>query len=310
MARERGMREKFSDLTLVVVRELTEWTSGGSTLDQNSIREGIGGVVTDMADSEAIVPDGSSGFLKGLSLLDSPAGLCNVRQKFIQGLDTRVNLTGAVTTSATNNVQVTGQGFGVVPNQSSGQSTLTGDTYRVTIGDGTNTSNYDFKTVCTRRYQVQFALGLFTQDKLIPTKYMASQLAIELTLAPEASCIFVEKAPAAWTKQPTYQVTNVNLIPEILQFDSSYDAMFLRGLREGGVPIKFSSWHTFTTPATSQNMMMLIQERSRSVKALFGLQRRSTPSLTSDSGAAFFDSSNSLSTLQSYQYRIGGRYLI
>jgi len=33
----------------------------------------------------------------------------------------------------------------------------------------------------TRRYQVQLALGLMTQEKLIPTKYMASQLAIELS---------------------------------------------------------------------------------------------------------------------------------
>jgi len=34
----------------------------------------------------------------------------------------------------------------------------------------------------TRRYQVQLALGLMTQEKLIPTKYMASQLAIELSM--------------------------------------------------------------------------------------------------------------------------------
>jgi len=295
-------------LILVIVRELTEWTSGGSTLDQNSIREGIGGVVAGTQLSEAIVPAGA-GVGKGLPLIDPPIGLMNVRQKFIQGIDTRVNLTGAVTSSIDSNYQITGQGYGTVPNGSSGQSTLAGDTYSITISDGTNSFTGAYNTVCTRRYQVQFALGLFTQDKLIPTKYMASQLAIELTLAPEASCIFVEKVPATFTATPTYQVTNVNLIPEILQFDSSYDAMFLRGLREGGVPIKFSSWHTFTTPATSQNMMMLIQERSRSVKALFALQRRSTPSLTADSGAAFFDSSLSTSSLQSYQYRIGGRFL-
>lgn len=292
----------------VVVRELTEWTSGGATLDQNSIREGIGGVAAGTGVSEAVVPAVGGG-LKGAPILDAPTGLLNVRQKFIQGIDTRVNLTGGVTSSVDGNYQITGQGYGIVPNQSSGQSTLTGDTYTININDTAKTAAYPLQTVCTRRYQIQFAFGLFTQDKLIPTKYMASQLAIELTLAPEASCIFVEQAPTSFTKTPTYQVTNVNLIPEILQFDSSYDAMFLRGLREGGVPIKFSSWHTFTTPATSQNMMMLIQERSRSVKALFGLQRRSTPSLTADSGASFFDSSLSTSTLQSYQYRIGGRFL-
>ena len=53
------------------------------------------------------------------------------------------------------------------------------------------------------------------------------------------------------------------------------DAMFLRGLREGGVPIQFSSWHTFLFNiggTSSANAM--VQERSRSVKALFAVQRR------------------------------------
>ncbi len=63
---------------------------------------------------------------------------------------------------------------------------------------------------------------------------------------------------------------------------------------------------------------MLVQERSRSVKALFAVQRRPTASYGVDNGATFFDTSyNSAGsvaagytagTLQSYQYRIGGRY--
>lgn len=61
---------------------------------------------------------------------------------------------------------------------------------------------------------------------------MASQLAIELTLENAAGCIFVGGSP---TYNPTYSVWNVNLIPEIVEFDSSYDAMFLKGLRDGGV---------------------------------------------------------------------------
>lgn len=63
---------------------------------------------------------------------------------------------------------------------------------------------------------------------------MASQLAIEITLEREDACIF--SLPGLATgNQPTYGVGNVNLIPEILVFDSSYDAMFLKGLQEGGV---------------------------------------------------------------------------
>jgi hypothetical protein len=88
------------------------------------------------------------------------------------------------------------------------------------------------------------------------------------------------------------------------------DEMFLKGLRDGGVPIKFSSWHTFIFSAgNSSNVNLLIQERSRSVKALFAVQRRAQPDFQYDDGATFFDtSSNGQSTLQSFQFRIGGRY--
>ena len=68
---------------------------------------------------------------------------------------------------------------------------------------------------------------------------MASQLAIEITLENAAACI-IAKAGTATGSTPTYTVQNVNLIPEMLEFDASYDSMFLKGLREGGVPLKFS----------------------------------------------------------------------
>lgn len=85
---------------------------------------------------------------------------------------------------------------------------------------------------------------------------MASQLALEFTLEQAQACIFTPPGgyavsttyPAATagypigfpvtytsTTTPTYAVGNVNLIPEIMQFDASYDEMFLQGLRDGGV---------------------------------------------------------------------------
>lgn len=94
--------------------------------------------------------------------------------------------------------------------------------------------------------------------------------------------------------------------------------MFLKGLREGGVPIKFSSWHTYvfsTGGATNANL--LIQERSRSVKAIFTVQRRAPADLIHDAGAMHFETSQlgtyrdsrpDSTTLQAFQYRIGGRY--
>lgn len=85
--------------------------------------------------------------------------------------------------------------------------------------------------------------------------------------------------------------------------------MFLRGLREGGVPIKFASWHTFIfSVGGTANVNLLIQERSRSVKALFAVQRRAPVNRTTDSGACFFDTGATGNSMQNYQYRIGGRY--
>lgn len=59
----------------------------------------------------------------------------------------------------------------------------------------------------------------------------------------------------------------------------------------------------------------MVQERSRSVKSIFAVQRRSPPSYSYDSGALLFDSSTYIgqatttgNTLQNYQFRIGGRY--
>ena len=164
----------------------------------------------------------------------------------------------------------------------------------------------------TRRYQVTLGLGLLTQGKLLPTKFMASQLAIEITLAKPEDCIIGCGKPggatAASFSGTTYSVQNVNMIPEILEFDSSYDNMFLKGLQEGGVPIKFSSWHTYQFShggTTSANI--LIQERSRSVKSIFTVIRRQNPTILNDSGTTFANLISGQS-LESYQYRIGGRY--
>lgn len=255
----------------VIVRSLTEWTATNQhmTMDQTSIAEGIGGVTVGC--------DATGAF-----------GLVNVRQKYIQGQSVS---TGAGTAFTA------GGSFGVVPIAST-----------TAIPSGLPAPASGFVAV-TRRYQINFALGLFTQDKLIPTKFMASQLAIEITLEQAAACIY---APAVTvpTATPTYGVGNVNLIPEIVEFDASYDSMFLAGLRDGGVPLKFSSWHTFIfSSASAANINLLVQERSRSVKALFAVQRRSQASTSFDNGATLFDTSASgASSLQNYQFRIGGRY--
>ena len=177
----------------VIVRALTEWTGTGQqmVMDQETVSDGVGGITWGV--------DTGGRF-----------GVVNVRQKYIQGIDT-VSPTTPSSFSA-------GSGSNNVPNN----YLMTG-----AVVQGNN--------FCTRRYQINLALGMFTQDKLIPTKWMASQLAIEFTLENPDACIITEAYYTTPGSPPTYTVGNINLIPEILEFDASYDAMFLRGLREGGV---------------------------------------------------------------------------
>lgn len=284
----------------VIVRALTDWTGTNQqgSMDQTSINEGIGGCCVGTSGRQQFVPtpetDANQTYL-------APSTL-NVRQAYIQGIDMAVGqdeigpLIGV-------------DGMGVVPN-----ATVPG---YITAPS----ASHDFYTgkEPVRRYQVQLALGLFNQEKLIPTKFMASQLCIEITLENAANCMIVRSAGGSSTP-PSYIVKNVNLIPEILEFDASYDESFLRGLQEGGVPIKFSTWNHYQfSNGASQSVNLQIQERSRSVKALFCMQRRATASQDYDNGAAFFNTdltqtlqistgtNNTASTFQEYQYRIGGR---
>ena len=294
----------------VIVRALTEWTSTDQlgTMDQTSICEGIGGTVMGVPGLSTVSAYQTGGYQYGLH---KPV---HVRRNYIQGL----SADHSADANIPDNVYYAPNGT----NQKGQGEVASGSTWYV-----------------TRRYQVNFALGLFTQDKLIPTKFMASQLAIELTLAQPKDCIIAipnlsstvgGTAPeqtisptlpptsgdfgtiATNVNQPSYTLSNVNLIPEILEFDASYDAMFLKGLREGGVPIKFSSWHTFIfSNGKSSTLQLLIQERSRSVKSIFSVLRRTPGSFLSDGGAlhmSTLDASGSTTTLVNYQYRIGGRY--
>lgn len=311
----------------VIVRQLTEWTSTSQQMgvDQTSINEGIGGVSFGSAGQFSTGNDLSSFGQRTPSLV-------NVRQKYIHGIDLNQNIviaTGAAGVAnydgSTSTLLLRGSasGAGFVPNGSGG----TTNTLVPLTGLAVNTVHPTaLGSNPIRRYQVQLALGIFNQEKLIPTKFMASQLAIEITLENPSTCMYYQPS-VTWNTQPTgitamgtpsataptYQVTNVNLIPEILEFDASYDESFLRGLQTGGVPIKFATWNNYRFSSNGISSFNLqIQERSRSVKSIFCLQRRDPPTTTTDSGASFFNTAlglaNGASTFQEYQYRIGGRY--
>lgn len=124
-----------------VVRMLTEWTSTNQhmTMDQNSIAQGVGGCTISYGGTGA-----------------GAAGIVNTRQKWIQGVS--VNTAVAADTGAFGGISAGGNAkggasLGLIPQQANPPSGITGTTYS-----------------CTRRYQINLALGLFTQDKLVKQK--------------------------------------------------------------------------------------------------------------------------------------------
>lgn len=167
----------------------------------------------------------------------------------------------------------------------------------------------------TRTYCLNLMSGLLTSKKLIPLKWMASQLSIEITLATVADAFIASTAPTS------YSLSNINFIAEMIEFDSAYDMSFFRGLETDGVPLKFSSWHFHTFTMAASTSVLQIHERSRSVKALFAVVRSNdTESTLVDSdhffhnGAATYNGGTGALTtpansgIEEFQTRVGGRY--
>ena len=182
--------------------------------------------------------------------------------------------------------------------------------------------------VTTRRYAVPINTGLFQQKNLIPLKYMASQLQVEIEIAEAVDCCTYVLGVGTSPAVPTAAVVSVGLpeiVAELLEFDSEFDAA-IYDLLGNGLPIHFTSYHT-TTQTLSANLFsqLNIQESSRSVKwalavilddanrtlyrdyhhfiaGLGGLQLDQTA--TTETESYTYNGS----AVESYQWRLGGTY--
>lgn len=184
-----------------------------------------------------------------------------------------------------------------------------------------------------RRYQVQLPLGLFQQSKFIPLKFMASQLALEIDLAPIADC--VAQSTNADLNSTWYQLQNVAFNATLLEYDASFDVTILEQLNsDSGLPIHYTSWNTYVaSPANGTTQAIPIPERNRSLKAIFTVLAPPSRLAGADTDVSPWDSHALLcggaplqpGTLQtetgnnpnvpfftgwqrSFQYRVGGKY--
>lgn len=164
-----------------------------------------------------------------------------------------------------------------------------------------------------RTYALSLLSGVLSSKKLIPLKWMAAQVSIELTLATADESLMSMASGSSFT------VNQAMFLAEMLEFDSAYDAAFYAGLSQG-VPIKFDSWHFHSFNLSSNQTQVQIHERSRSVKEAFAVMRDSSaPSLYNDTDIFFYDGASAYgvgdgtvagagSGITEYQWRVGGRY--
>lgn len=187
--------------------------------------------------------------------------------------------------------------------------------YRNSIGSILDGMGSGLSSGTRRTFCLNLLSGLLTCKKLVPLKWMAAQFAIEITLASSTEA-FVGGVGATGD---SYVVDNVNFIAEMLEFDSTYDTAFYAGLVQGGVPLKFASWHYHSTNVTNSQTSAQIHERSRSVKSGFAVVRQNNVSLTTDTNI-FTNSLSSVAAtgggvtpsatalISEFQWRVGGRY--
>lgn len=154
--------------------------------------------------------------------------------------------------------------------------------------------------------------GPALDENIIPPKYLpgADQTGATYTSTTDSA----DKTPLG------YFLDNIYYVAEILEFDSTYDAAFFQGMATGGVPLKFSSWHTHQHILNGSNTIVTIQERARSVKSAFSIIRsrndQTASTFLSDPYWCYAGTATSSTTywseagagIDEFQWRIGGRY--
>lgn len=197
--------------------------------------------------------------------------------------------------------------------------------YHATGLDGQANANVG---TTARRYAIPINTGLFQQKNLLPLKFMASQLQLELEIADAVDCQVWTLGTGAGASIPTACQVEIGLpevIAELLEFDVDYDKAMLQKLKQG-LPIYFQSWHMTSQNITPGiNVQTTIQESSRSVRyALAVLTDDARRVLTQD--AHFFlggwnvlnentttagsdrPPQQNQAMIENFQWRLGGTY--
>jgi len=168
-----------------------------------------------------------------------------------------------------------------------------------------------------RTYCLNLLSGLLTQKKLVPLKWMAAQLAIEITVADIGeSCLFDNATDTSLV------VNDPMFVAEMMSFDSTYDTAFYMGLESGGVPLKFSTFHYHSFNINGSSNTVQVHERARSIKAAYAVIRDPNARFglkdsdkfyhaagqEYDTNGSIKDTTRTVAPITEFQWRVGGRY--
>lgn len=187
-----------------------------------------------------------------------------------------------------------------------------------------------------RRVAINLFDGVLNLRKLLALNWMAAQFAIELTLHDAKHAI-----QSSCDSSVGFSIQNVEYVTELFYFDSVYDVGFLMGLKNDGIPMKYSSWNYHTFALTGSKNQLQIQDRARSVKYAIAVIRDANPTdITKDSNRFYYDGAvkyltpasagtteeqrlwnaglrapevslqtgQSTAPVKSFQWRVGGKY--
>lgn len=133
-----------------------------------------------------------------------------------------------------------------------------------------------------RTFQVQLNSGILASQKLIPFKWMAAALRLEIDLTQSYQALIT-----GGSDDVQFKLTNLNMITELLEFNDLYDANFYGALKFG-IPLKFTTWDNFYHTFTGAKLDAIIQERALSLKYMFHvLKDQKCNSLYLDSDRSF-----------------------
>lgn len=173
------------------------------------------------------------------------------------------------------------------------------------VPDDPTTTNVPTGTttgLLNRRYVIQPMLGLLRCQKLIPLKWMAASLVLELELEDAAEAIICKTSASTLN----FSLTDISYIAEIMEFDSVYDTAFYAGMQQMGIPMKFTSFHHQQKTVNGSEHYQ-IHERARSVKAGYAIIKNGANDVSNADSKACIKGAGGL-TVNTFQWRIGGKY--